>query len=139
MVVFSACCDDLRLEQSLREVFFLELLRLLLQIELLGRTQRQEQDNAWYTCINHVRVLGKPLHNFVPASPQTQDPAEASSSSAPKRCPQQGVKIEGVPLVLEARREDPMVARGGLMALSEGGLLLQRLATEAQGALQPNR
>ncbi|EIE20100.1 hypothetical protein COCSUDRAFT_57820 [Coccomyxa subellipsoidea C-169] len=106
----------------------------LVKIELLGRTQRQEQDNAWYTCINHVRVLGKPLHNFVPASPQTQDRAEgSSSSSAPKRCPQQGVKIEGVPLVLEARREDPMVARGGLMALSEGGLLLQRLATEAQG------
>lgn len=21
----------------------------------------------WYTCINHVRVVGKPLYNFVPA------------------------------------------------------------------------
>jgi uncharacterized protein Usg len=31
--------------------------------------QRQEQDDAWYTCINHVRVLGKPLCGFVPYCP----------------------------------------------------------------------
>ena len=37
------------------------------QVELVGRVQRQEQDCMWYTCINHVRVVGKPLYNFVPA------------------------------------------------------------------------
>ncbi|CAL8471072.1 g10614 [Coccomyxa elongata] len=89
----------------------------LIKVELLGRTQRQEQDMAWYTCINHVKVLGKPLHNFVPAPALQQRQA---AGGAP-------------PLVLAAVREDPMLARGGLMALSEGGLLSQRLAIEAQG------
>lgn len=92
---------------------------LLEQVELLGRTQRQEQDMAWYTCINHVKVVGKPLHNFVPA-PELQQRRQMAGG--------------GPPLVLAAVREDPMVARGGLMALSEGGLLNERLAIEAHGA-----
>ncbi|KAK4364253.1 hypothetical protein RND71_015611 [Anisodus tanguticus] len=32
-----------------------------LQIELLGRVQRQHTDNLFYICVNHVRVLGRPL------------------------------------------------------------------------------
>ncbi|XP_060205451.1 F-box protein At4g00755-like isoform X2 [Lycium barbarum] len=32
-----------------------------LQIELLGRVQRQHTDNLFYICIGHVRVLGRPL------------------------------------------------------------------------------
>ena len=28
--------------------------------------QKQEQDNAWYTCINYIGVSGKPLYGFVP-------------------------------------------------------------------------
>lgn len=87
-------------------------------MELLGRTQRQEQDMAWYTCINHVKVLGKPLHNFIPAPALQQRQAAGG----------------GPPLVLATVREDPMLARGGLMALSEGGLLSQRLAIEEHGA-----
>jgi hypothetical protein len=85
---------------------------------------------AWYTCINHVRVVGKPLHNFRPALPPQQH-AESCSSSAPKGKEMGGA--EGEPLVLEAVRGDPMLAQGGLMAMSEGGLLLKRLAAEAGG------
>ncbi|KAJ8534785.1 hypothetical protein K7X08_016513 [Anisodus acutangulus] len=32
-----------------------------LQIELLGRVQRQHTDNLFYICVSHVRVLGRPL------------------------------------------------------------------------------
>ncbi|KAL4188198.1 hypothetical protein AMTRI_Chr09g22710 [Amborella trichopoda] len=33
----------------------------MLQIELLGRVQRQEMDALYYVCVCHVRVVGKPL------------------------------------------------------------------------------
>ncbi|CAA3000513.1 F-box At4g00755-like isoform X5 [Olea europaea subsp. europaea] len=33
-----------------------------LQIELLGRVQRQEMDGLFYICVDHVRVLGRPLY-----------------------------------------------------------------------------
>ncbi|XAR63097.1 hypothetical protein NMG60_11022921 [Bertholletia excelsa] len=32
-----------------------------LQIELLGRVQRQEMDGLFYICVSHVEVLGQPL------------------------------------------------------------------------------
>ena len=48
-----------------------------LQIEFLGRMQKQEQDDAWYTCINYVSVSGKPLYGFVP----TPGPATGHDSS----------------------------------------------------------
>lgn len=43
-----------------------------MQVELQGRVQKQEQDNAWYTCINYIGVSGKPLYGFVPCR-QAQD------------------------------------------------------------------
>ncbi|KAK8714715.1 hypothetical protein V6N13_042064 [Hibiscus sabdariffa] len=33
----------------------------ILQIELLGRLQRQEMDGLFYICISHVQVVGRPL------------------------------------------------------------------------------
>ncbi|XP_028769086.1 F-box protein At4g00755 isoform X1 [Neltuma alba] len=33
----------------------------ILQIELLGRIQRQEMDNLFYICVSHVQVVGRPL------------------------------------------------------------------------------
>ncbi|BDA45328.1 F-box protein At4g00755 [Coccomyxa sp. Obi] len=104
----------------------------LIKVELLGRTQRQEQDMAWYTCINHVKVLGKPLHNFIPANVLQQQQAGGRSRARTAAAP--ATVAETVPpLVVAMVREDPMLARGGLMALSEGGLLSQRLAIEANG------
>ncbi|XP_023539761.1 F-box protein At4g00755-like [Cucurbita pepo subsp. pepo] len=33
----------------------------ILQIELLGRVQRQETDALFYICVSHVKVIGRPL------------------------------------------------------------------------------
>ncbi|XP_022770351.1 F-box protein At4g00755-like isoform X2 [Durio zibethinus] len=33
----------------------------ILQIELLGRVQRQEMDGLFYICVSHVQVVGRPL------------------------------------------------------------------------------
>lgn len=33
----------------------------ILQIELLGRVQRQEMDGLYYICVSHVQVVGRPL------------------------------------------------------------------------------
>ncbi|KAF7852379.1 hypothetical protein BT93_L0927 [Corymbia citriodora subsp. variegata] len=33
----------------------------ILQVELLGRVQRQEMDGLYYICVAHVQVLGRPL------------------------------------------------------------------------------
>ncbi|XVE77063.1 hypothetical protein DITRI_Ditri13aG0031600 [Diplodiscus trichospermus] len=33
----------------------------ILQIELLGRVQRQETDGLFYICVSHVQVMGRPL------------------------------------------------------------------------------
>ena len=37
-----------------------------MQVNLHGRTQRQREDDLWYTCIAHVRVIGTPIYNYVP-------------------------------------------------------------------------
>lgn len=97
-----------------------ERLRLCAQIELLGRVQRQEQDMAWYTCINHVQVLGKPLYNFRPVPPGNPEGLSGSHRQGATGGTDNGPQDSRPQLVLEAVREDPMVARGGLMALSEG-------------------
>jgi len=33
----------------------------ILQVELLGRVQRQEMDGLYYICVSHVQVVGRPL------------------------------------------------------------------------------
>ncbi|XP_042506052.1 F-box protein At4g00755-like isoform X2 [Macadamia integrifolia] len=33
----------------------------VLQVELLGRVQRQEMDGLFYICVSHVKVVGRPL------------------------------------------------------------------------------
>ena len=35
-----------------------------LLVELFGRTQAQEGDNLFYTCVAHVRAEGVPLHGW---------------------------------------------------------------------------
>eukprot|EP00850_Spirogloea_muscicola_P000399 SM000001S04801 [mRNA] locus=s1:2309050:2312362:- [translate_table: standard] len=36
----------------------------VLQVELLGRMQKQASDNLYYICVCHVRVIGRLLHHF---------------------------------------------------------------------------
>ena len=62
-----------------------------LQVELQGRVQKQEQDNAWYTCINYIGVSGKPLYGFVPCR-QAEDrpPAGLCLRQVPSDSPLSG-------------------------------------------------
>ena len=51
-------------------VAYVELIDLigLLQVELIGRMQRQPApaDNRFYTCIDYVKLVGAPLYGFEP-------------------------------------------------------------------------
>lgn len=42
--------------------------KLPLQVELIGRVQRQREDNRYYTCICYVKVVGTPVYGFLPSS-----------------------------------------------------------------------
>lgn len=46
------------------------LLLLLVQVELIGRMQRQPApaDNRFYTCIDYVKLVGTPLYGFEPCN-----------------------------------------------------------------------
>ena len=37
-----------------------------MQIELLGRTQQQQSDHMYYTCVEYIKVVGTPVYDFVP-------------------------------------------------------------------------
>ena len=39
-------------------------------MELIGRVQRQQEDDRYYTCMLYVKVLGTPVYGFLPASTQ---------------------------------------------------------------------
>lgn len=39
----------------------------ILQIELLGRVQKQEMDEKYYICVSHVEVVGRPLSPYFDA------------------------------------------------------------------------
>ena len=34
----------------------------------MGRVQRQQEDNRYYTCIRYVKVVGTPVYGFLPSS-----------------------------------------------------------------------
>ena len=53
------------------------------QVEFLGRVQKQEQDDAWYTCINYISVSGKPLYGFVAAQPDQELSGRAPHQGKP--------------------------------------------------------
>ena len=40
----------------------------MLQVELIGRVQRQRADNRFYTCICYLRVVGTPVYGFLPST-----------------------------------------------------------------------
>ena len=97
-----------------------------MQVELIGKVQRQAADERFYICLAHVRVNGVPLYNHLPRALQ---PATGSckpglaTTSAPtaQHCPEQ-IKLLVVP-------RDPLRESGGLLLASEMG----RLVLEAAG------
>ena len=39
-------------------------------MELIGRVQRQQEDDCYYTCVLYVKVSGSPVYGFLPAGTQ---------------------------------------------------------------------
>lgn len=60
------------------------LIYLLMQVEFLGRMQKQEQDDAWYTCINYISVCGMPVYGFIPAQLHLDWPDISASLDKPR-------------------------------------------------------
>ena len=77
-------CDSLRLCRSAASSGEPSPLSLNVQVEFLGRVQKQEQDDAWYTCINYISVCGKPLYGFVPAQPGQEPSGHAPHQGKPQ-------------------------------------------------------
>ncbi|KAL0033601.1 hypothetical protein WJX79_006934 [Trebouxia sp. C0005] len=40
------------------------------RVELIGRVQRQREDNRYYTCICYVKIVGTPVYGFLPSPTQ---------------------------------------------------------------------
>ncbi|XP_058181913.1 F-box protein At4g00755-like isoform X2 [Rhododendron vialii] len=73
----------------------------IVQVELLGRVQKQEMDNLYYICISHVQVEGRPLS--LPFDVEILDPSGRCSlrycpmaelCSSPTRAPEEGEASE---------------------------------------------
>ncbi len=99
-----------------------------MQVELIGKVQRQAADERFYICLAHVRVNGVPLYNHLPRALQ---PATGSckpglaTTSAP--IAQRINCQEQIELLVVSR--DPLRERGGLLLASEMG----RLVLDAAG------
>ncbi|KFM25655.1 F-box protein [Auxenochlorella protothecoides] len=65
-------------------------------VELLGKTQRQEEDGLLYVCLSYVHVVGRPLYSFA------MDPWRREGGVA-----------------LEALAVDPLTAQGGLQTMEK--------------------
>ncbi|KAL6771111.1 hypothetical protein ACKKBF_B33955 [Auxenochlorella protothecoides x Auxenochlorella symbiontica] len=65
-------------------------------VELLGKTQRQEEDGLLYVCLSYVHVVGRPLYGFA------MDPWRREGGVA-----------------LEALAVDPLTAQGGLQTMEK--------------------
>lgn len=50
----------------------------VLQVELIGRVQKQEVDQQYYTCVCYVKVVGSPVYGFLPKGWSTAQSAEAA-------------------------------------------------------------
>ncbi|KAL4857055.1 F-box protein [Chlorella vulgaris] len=71
-----------------------------LRVKLVGRQQRQAGNEAFYTCVSHLRALGTPLHNFQLQPPQLDDVE-----------PRTGWQLTYKPF-------DPLLAAGGLATVA---------------------
>ena len=111
-----------------------------MQIELLGKVQRQEPDHLLYACLAYVRALGVPFYNFrvvgedqalaedsaatdVDTSAATavkqQQPA-AGQQASDKGSQDQGGQASHS-MRLKFLSKDALLRQGGLVRVSEGG------------------
>ncbi|KAL0047192.1 hypothetical protein WJX82_009068 [Trebouxia sp. C0006] len=49
------------------------------RVELIGRVQRQQEDNRYYTCIRYVKVVGTPVYGFLPSTSQPSRSSDLQS------------------------------------------------------------
>ena len=115
-----------------------------MQIELLGKVQRQEPDHLLYTCLAYVRALGVPLYNFrmvveedqalarasaatdagasAATAVQQQQPAAATAGQqAADKHPQDQGGQASHSMRLKFLSKDALLRQGGLVRVSEGG------------------
>ncbi len=83
-----------------------------LHLNLLGRTQRQDADGLYYTCLGYVRAVGRPLYNFSVES-------ESMPGCARDAPPIAATLDERVRLKLHARELIKLL--GGIAHVSEYG------------------
>ena len=81
-------------------------MNLLLQVELIGRVQRQREDNRYYTCICYVKVVGTPVYGFLPSSTHNSirlgpQPHEAAGTASELEQPTSAL-LTSMPLKAEA-------------------------------------
>ncbi|KAE8733348.1 putative ATP binding protein [Hibiscus syriacus] len=77
----------------------------MLQIELLGRVQREDMDGLYYICVSHVEVKGRPLSpafGIQILEPSENFMLEARSYTQPPPIPEQ----ESLPSTLQMRVRD---------------------------------
>lgn len=108
------------------------------RVELLGKQQRQSVDDAYYTCICYVRVVGSPVYNFMlrplgPFSQQQQQPQQQQEQAAGRQQLQQQQQETGTQRLLAYLSPDPLLEAGGLVAVSEGGRLAGGSGSESEG------
>ena len=99
-----------------------------MQIELIGKVQRQAADERFYVCLAHVRVKGVPLYHHLPRvlQPATGKRKPGLATTSPPKA--QSVDCqEQIELLVVSR--DPLRESGGLLLTSEMG----RLVLDAAG------
>ena len=52
-------------------------------MELIGRVQRQQGDNRYYTCMLYIKVLGTPVYGFVPGGIQQEHTSQLGPHLSP--------------------------------------------------------
>jgi hypothetical protein len=82
-----------------------------LQLNLLGRTQRQEADDRYYTCLGYVKAQGLPVYNFRFVS---KDSSRPESNLDPD-----SIHSMDSPFQLALVLVDPLIRLGGLGEWSE--------------------
>ncbi|XVF73274.1 hypothetical protein PTKIN_Ptkin12aG0188800 [Pterospermum kingtungense] len=94
----------------------------ILQIELLGRVQRQEMDDLFYICVSHVQVVGRPLSPFriQILEPSDKFVLEALSYTQPTS-PEQTSSVSGLQMRVRGLEQIVNLLRGNLVDIGEYG------------------
>lgn len=105
---FPVECENDRV-QSFRLPTPMLFARSIFQVNLLGRTQTQEADGMYYTCMGYLKVVGCPLYHFTMRRYNADKLAQGSDGGGHYR--------------MEVMPEDELSLQGGLKAMTDCGRL----------------